>query len=159
METLGVSLAILGAALAAGLGGAGSAMGVAKSAKTGSGLVTEDESQFGNVLLLSALPGSQAIYGLLAAILILQNTGVLSGVYADITWANGIILALAGLPVGITCLVSGNFQGEVVASGMQVIAKDKTKLGQVIILAALVETFAVFGLLVSILMINGVSIG
>ncbi len=158
MELLGVSLAVLGAALAAGLAGAGSTMGVSKTGQTGAGLVSEDESQFGNVLLLSALPGSQAIYGLLASIIILQNTGVLTGEFAAVPWQSGLILAFAGLPVGITCLASGKFQGEVLASGIQVIAKDKSKIGQVIILAALVETFAVFGLLISILMINGVQI-
>ncbi len=158
MELLGISLAVLGAALSAGLAGAGSAMGVAKSAETGAGLVSEDESQFGNVLLLSALPGSQAIYGLLASIIILQNTGVLTGEFVNLPWQNGLLLAFAGIPVGVTCLLSGKYQGNVIASGMQVIAKDKSKIGQVIILAALVETFAVFGLLVSILMINGVKI-
>ena len=158
MELLGVSLAVLGAAIAAGLAGAGSTMGVSQTGQTGAGLVAEDESQFGNVLLLSALPGSQAIYGLLASILILQNTGVLTGEFASITWQDGLIFAFAGIPVGITCLASGQFQGKVLASGIQVIAKDKSKIGQVIILAALVETFAVFGLLISILMINGVQI-
>lgn len=58
MEILGVSLAVLGAALAAGLAGAGSSIGVSTAGKTGAGLVAEDDSQFGNVLLLSALPGS-----------------------------------------------------------------------------------------------------
>ncbi|NBP57829.1 V-type ATP synthase subunit K [bacterium] len=159
LKKLGVSLAVLGAALAAGLAGAGSSIGVSTAGKTGAGLVAEDSSQFGNILLLSALPGSQAIYGLLAAVLILQNTGVLSGEFANLSWQNGMILAFAGIPVGLTCLASGKYQGDVIASGVQLIARDKSAIGQVIILAALVETFAVFGLLVSILIINGVSVG
>lgn len=157
--TIGLALAILGAAIAAGLAGMGSSIGVSKVGRTGSGLLAEDSTQFGNVLLLSALPGSQAIYGMLAAILILQNTGLLSGAPLNVGFEQGLTLMIAGLPVALTCLLSGAFQGAVISSGIQILAKDRTKSGQVLILAALVETFAIFGLLVTILMINGVKIG
>jgi V/A-type H+/Na+-transporting ATPase subunit K len=156
--TLGIGLAILGAAIAAGLAGAGSSVGVSRVGRSGAGLVSEDSSQFGNILLLSALPGSQAIYGMLAAILILQNTGLLAGDPVAVTTAQGLTLLAAGLPVGITCLASGMFQGAVLASAIQILAKDRSKIGQALILAALVETFAIFGLLVTILIINGVKL-
>lgn len=154
----GIVLAIIGAAIASGLAGVGSTLGVSKMARTGAGLVAEDSSQFGSVLLFSALPGSQAVYGMLAAILILQNSGLLSGSIKPMTLEQGGLLLLAGLPVAVTCLASGMFQGSVLASGVQMIAKDKGLTGQVIILGAMVETFAIFGLLVSILMINGVKL-
>lgn len=157
--TIGLVLAILGAAIAAGLAGIGSTLGVSKVGRTGSGLLAEDGEQFGNILLLSALPGSQAVYGMLAAILILQNTGLLSGTPATMDIHQGLLLLIAGLPVALTCLVSGMFQGSVISSGIQILAKDRTRSGQVLILAALVETFAIFGLLVTILMINGVKLG
>lgn len=153
-----IGLAIIGAALAAGLAGIGSSIGVARVGRSGSGLVAEDSSQFGTILLFSALPGSQAVYGMLAAILILQNTGLLSGAPKFVSPEQGLILLAAGIPVGLTCLASGAMQGASIASGIQMIAKDKTKTGQVIILAAMVETFAIFGLLVTILMINGVKL-
>ncbi len=156
MEVLGISLAVLGASVAAGLAGVGSAIGVSKAGQSGSGLIVEDATQFGNVLLLLALPGSQAIYGLLAALLILQNIGILSGEFSEISWQKGLILAFSSIPVGLTALASGKYQGDLIASGIQIISKDKSRLGQVIILAALVETFSVFGLLISILIINGV---
>jgi V/A-type H+-transporting ATPase subunit K len=152
-----ISLAVLGAAIGAGLAGAGSSIGVSRAGKTGAGLVAEDETQFGNVLLLAALPSSQAVYGLLVAILILQNVGLLGGEVVEATIGDGLALAFAGGVTGITALISGMFQGQVLSSGVQVIAKDKSKVGQVVILAALVETFAVFGLLVSLLIINGIS--
>lgn len=156
MELLGVSLALLGVALAAGLAGIGSIIGVGKTGETGSGLVAEDDSQFGNILLLSALPGTQAIYGLLVAFLILLETGALGDGLVSMTWPTGLMLAFASLPVGLTGLAAGKYQGHVLASGVQMIAKDKSQVGKVIVLAALVETFSVFGLLVSILMITGV---
>lgn len=155
---IGIVYAIIGAALAAGLAGIGSSIGVARAARTGAGLVAEDESQFGSILLFSALPGSQAVYGMLAAILILQGTGLLSGAPKAITPEQGLILLFAGVPVAVTCLASAIFQGYTISSGIQIVAKDKSRTGQVIILAAMVETFAIFGLLVSILIINGVKI-
>jgi V/A-type H+-transporting ATPase subunit K len=156
--TTGIVLAILGSALAAGLAGAGSTIGVSRVGRTGAGLLAEDGSQFGNILLLGALPGSQAIYGMLAAILILQNTGLLSGAPVDVSMAQGLTLLIAGLPVALTCLLSGAYQGAVISSGIQILARDKSRTGQILILAALVESFAVFGLLVTILMINGVKL-
>lgn len=155
---IGIVYALVGAAFAAGLAGIGSSIGVSRVGRTGAGLVAQDGSQFGSILLFSALPGSQAVYGMLAAILILQNTGVLSGVPKDISPEQGLMLLLAGIPVAITCLASGAYQGYTISSGIQIIAKDRSRTGQVIIMAAMVETFAIFGLLVSILMINGVKI-
>ena len=155
---IGIVYAIIGAAIASGLAGIGSSIGVARVGRTGAGLVAQDGSQFGSILLFSALPGSQAVYGMLAAILILQNTGVLSGAPKAVTPEQGLMLLFAGLPVALTCLASGMFQGYTISSGIQIIAKDKTRTVQVIILAAMVETFAIFGLLVTILMINGVKI-
>jgi V/A-type H+/Na+-transporting ATPase subunit K len=154
----GIVLAIIGAAVASFLAGVGSTLGVSRVGRSGAGLLAEDSSQFGSILLFCAIPGSQAVYGMLAAILILQNTGLLAGAPKALTPEQGFLLLLAGLPVAITCLFSGMFQGGVLASGVQMIAKDKSQSGQVIIMGALVETFAIFGLLVSILMINGVKI-
>ncbi|MFA6748124.1 MAG: permease, partial [Aminobacterium sp.] len=67
MNLLGIMLAVLGAALAAGFAGAGSAIGVGIAGETGAGVMTEDPGKFGLVLLLQALPGTQGIYGLLIA--------------------------------------------------------------------------------------------
>lgn len=155
---IGVVLALLGAALAIGFGGIGSSIGVGKAGKAGAGLVAEEPGSFGQALLLEALPGSQAIYGFLAAILILQQIGMIGGAVKEVSFEQGAALFAAGLPVGLTCLFSGIFQGHVVASGMSIVAKDPTRSGQGIILASLVETFAILGLLVSILMITGVKI-
>ena len=54
----------------------------------------------------------------------------------------------------ITGLISGIWQGKVSAASMQLIARKPKQMGQAIILPAMVETFAVFGLLVSVLMLG-----
>ena len=59
MDNLGLFFAILGAALAAALAGAGSAIGVGIAGQAASGSVAEEPSMFGKVLILQLLPGTQ----------------------------------------------------------------------------------------------------
>ena len=72
MDNIGVVLALLGAVLAALLAGAGSAVGVGRAGEAAAGVVTEDPSKFGKVLILQLLPGTQGIYGLLIAFITLS---------------------------------------------------------------------------------------
>mgnify|MGYP003379121895 CR=1 FL=1 len=77
MENLGIVLALLGAAFAVLLAGAGSAVGVGRAGEAAAGVVTEDPSKFGKVLILQLLPGTQGIYGLLIGFLCLSQIGVI----------------------------------------------------------------------------------
>ncbi len=156
---LGIALAILGAALAAGLAGAGSALGVGISGQAASGVISEEPDKFGQALLLQALPGTQGIYGFLAAVMTLQAVGLLGGGLANISVAVGAQIAFACLPIAVTGLVSGWMQGKVSLAGMGVAAKQPKAVGKAIVLSAMVETYAVIGLLTTILLLNGIEIG
>ena len=68
--TTGLVYALIGAALAAGLAGVGSAVGVSLGGKAAAGVISEKPELFGRVLILQALPGTQGIYGFLVAVLI-----------------------------------------------------------------------------------------
>lgn len=153
---LGLALAILGAALAVGLAGMGSALGVGIAGQAASGVVSEDPEKFGKVLLLEALPGTQGIYGFLAAIMVLQKVGLLGGELVSVSSSIGWQLLFAALPIALTGLLSGMYQGKVCAAGMGIVAKKPAESGKAIILAAMVETYAVLGLLATILLINGI---
>jgi len=83
--TNGLVLAIIGAALAALLAGIGSAKGVSLVGEAASGVVSVDPSKFSKVLVLELLPGTQGLYGLIAAMFILLRTGVLGGGAAELT--------------------------------------------------------------------------
>ena len=72
----GNNLALLGVALAAGLAGMGSAKGVGLVGEAAAGVLSEDPTKFGKALILQALPGTQGIYGLITAFLILTNAGL-----------------------------------------------------------------------------------
>jgi len=153
----GLMFALAGAAIAASLAGVGSILGVRTAGQASSGLVAEDPDKFGKVLLLTALPGSQGIYGFLAAIIIANTIGVLSGEPIDLDIAQGLQVFVAALPIAITGLFSGMFQGRVAAAGVNITAKKPEASGKAVILSAIVETYAVLGLLVTILLVNGLN--
>lgn len=149
----GNNLALLGAALAAILSGMGSAKGVGLVGEASSGLLAEDPSKFGKALILQALPGTQGIYGLITAFLIIFKLGILSGAPATLTVAQGMYFFVAGLPIAIVGYYSGIRQGRVAASGISLLAKRPKEVGKAITSAALVETYAIFAVLVSLLMV------
>ncbi|MDZ7798562.1 MAG: V-type ATP synthase subunit K [Patescibacteria group bacterium] len=156
--TIGLALAILGAALAVGLAGIGSSLGVGISGEAASGVVSEDPEKFGKALLLQALPSTQGIYGFLGAIMAIQKVGLLGGGEFTITPEIGWQVLFACLPIAIAGLTSGWLQGKVSAAGMGVIAKKPSESGKPIIFSAMVETYAVIGLLATILLLNGITV-
>lgn len=153
MELLlnGNFLACLGAALAVGLGGIGSSKGVGIAGEAACGLVSEDPDKFGLTLLLQALPGTQGIYGFLMGFLVMIRTGMLGG-GAAISTASGLWILAACLPVGLVGLISGLHQGRVCASGVNIVAKRPDQVAKAMISAAMVETYAILGLLFSLLL-------
>ena len=78
-ELNGIFFAMLGAAIASGLAGTGSAKGCGVAGEAAAGVIAEDPSKFGLTLLLQALPGTQGIYGTLMAFLVLNKIGAISG--------------------------------------------------------------------------------
>lgn len=154
----GLSLALAGAAVAVVLGGIGSSVGVSLAGQAGAGVATEQPEKFGKVLVLEALPGTQGIYGFLVGFLILLFTGVL-GEPVEISMTQGWQLFFACLPCGFACLFSGIYQGKVSAAGMNMIAKDASQMGKAMVLAAMVETYAVLGFLISALLIFFIDLG
>ncbi len=159
MESLiGVALVFIGAAVTAVLGFAGSAIGMGYAGQAAAGVVGEKPNLFGKMLLMQALPGSQGIYGLVGAFLILNFSGVLGGDGSlAIPMTTGLQYLVAGLPIGIAGLISGIYQGIVAASGISLIAKDESNMGRAIVLSVMVETWAIFGVLISFILL--ISIG
>jgi len=155
---MGLALAFLGAASAAILAGIGSAIGVGLAGQAASGVMSEDPEKFGSLLLLVALPGTQGIYGFLSAFLVILKLGVTGGTIAQVNVHQGWQLLVACLPVALAGLVSGIYQGKVCASGIYMVAKQPKDMTKPLILGALVETYAVLGLLITILLLNGIKL-
>lgn len=149
----GKVLAILGAALAALFSGIGSAKGTSMVGQAAAGVVTEDPDKFGKLLVLQLLPGTQGLYGFIIAFLILNKAGIMGG-GADITVSQGFMLLMASLPIAIAGLYSAIEQGKAAAAGVGIIAKKPEELGKGITFAAIVEMYALLGLLASFLAVQ-----
>ena len=157
-DQLGQMLVILGAALAVGFAGSGSAWGIGLANEAASGIMTEDPKKFGYALVLLALPGTQGIYGLLVAVLAMQKSGLLGAGGAAITVWQGLGICFACLPIAISGFYSAIWQGKSSAASILMIAKRPEQIGKAVILPAMCETYAVFGLLISILLLNGIKL-
>lgn len=157
-EQLGPMLVVLGAALAVGFSGSGSAWGIGIANEAAAGIMTEDPKKFGYALVLLALPGTQGIYGLLVGVLALQKAGLLGAGGVVMSVWQGFGIGCACLPIAIVGFYSAIWQGKSSAASILMIAKRPDQIGKAVILPAMCETYAVFGLLVSILMLNGIKI-
>lgn len=145
-------LAVLGAALAVGLGGIGSAKGVGIAGEAAAGLIAEDPDKFGQTLILQALPGTQGIYGFLVGIMVMLNCGFLGGT-AALTTSQGLYVLASCLPASDRSAFRYH-QGRVSAAGINVVAKKPNEVSKAMIYAAMVETYAILGLLTSILLVT-----
>ena len=157
-ENLGLVYGLLGAAVAVFLAGAGSALGVGIAGQAAAGVVTEDPSKFAKVLVLQLLPGTQGIYGLLVGFLTLSKIGLLGGGAAQIDPQTGLLILAACLPVGIVGLISGKSQGETAAASIGIVAKKPEQFGKAMLFPAMVETYAILSLLISILAVTAIQI-
>lgn len=158
MINLGMALAVLGAVVAALFAGIGSAKGVGLVGEAAAGVVSVDPSKFSKVLILQLLPGTQGLYGLLTAVLLLSRIGILGGSTVELTTAQGLMFLASGMPIGIVGLFSGIAQGRAAAAGVGIVAKKPEQSGKGVIMAAMVETYAILALLISILIIYNIAI-
>ena len=154
----GTNSARAGAARAIAFAGIGSAKGVGIVGQMSAGIVAEDPSKFVRCLILQALPGTQGIYGLIIAFLIMSKVGIFGGL-VPVTVGQGVSLFCAALPITIGGYVSAIHQAKVSASSLQIVSKHPEEATKGMIFAGLVETYAVFALLISFLLVNGISVG
>ncbi|MBN2543194.1 V-type ATP synthase subunit K [bacterium] len=148
-----IALALLGVAIAVVLSGIGSAVGIGITANMGIGAMHESPDLFPQVIILSALPGTQGIYGFVVGFLIILWSGILGGDMSALTLQKGWYFFCAGIPVGIAGLISAIHQGKVCASGVGLTAKDKSHVAKGMVLGAFVEFYAILGLLASVLIL------
>ena len=150
-ELNGIFFAMLGAAIASGLAGTGSAKGCGVAGEAAAGVIAEDPSKFGLTLLLQALPGTQGIYGTLMAFLVLNKIGAISGNFVNIDAVTGMLIMFSCIPVGLVGWTSGYAQGKTCAAGSCMIAKRPEEVAKGMVYGAMVETYAVLALLISFL--------
>ncbi|MFA5320711.1 MAG: V-type ATP synthase subunit K [Candidatus Omnitrophota bacterium] len=156
---MGIFYVLLGTALAVFCCGIGSSVGVGTAGDAANGVLSEDPEKFGNMLLLVALPGTQGIYGFVAgfwASIIKLN--LLTGDVPHVTSAQGLQILAACLPIAISGMFSGIYQGKVCAAGIGVAAKQPQASMRALIYGALVETYAILGLVITLFLLNGIKL-
>ena len=151
----GTNLALLGVALAVALPCMGSAKGVGIVGEAATGLLSEQPNMFGKAFPMMALPMTQGVYGLVASFLMLMSLGLFGNPdhLMNLTFAQGGYYVMAALPIALAGYLSAIRQGRVAASGINLIGKRPGSLGQAITTAALVETYAIFSLLITIMLV------
>ena len=155
VPTLAAGFASIACGIAVGFA-AISAIGQGIAASAGIATTSEREEMFGKGLVFSVIPETQAIYGLLVAILIMAFTGIIT---RDVTAtaAAGLACVGSGFAVGLAGL-SAIGQGMTAAAGIGAVARRPEAMGQSLVFAVMAETFAIFGLLVAILIMFGIGL-
>jgi V/A-type H+-transporting ATPase subunit K len=148
-------LALIGAALSTILAGIGSAWGVGMAGQAAAGVTAEKPDLFAKVLILQLLPGTQGIYGLLVTFITLSRIGVLGGTAVTDT-NTGLMYLFACLPIAICGLISAYHQARTSVASIGVVAKDPDQFGKAMLFPAMVETYAILALLVSILAVTNI---
>lgn len=155
---IGLAIAIFGAGIAALVAGIGSAIGIALPGQAASGVLRDDPEKFGSLFLLVVLPGTQGFYGFIAAFLVIIKLGLLGeSVIQPGIW-QGVQIFLACLPIALTGILSAIHQGRVCTSGVHLVAKHADQAMKSVIFAAMVETYAVLGLLTTFFLLNGIKL-
>jgi len=116
------------------------------------GVVSEAPEKFGRLLPLTAMPGTQGIYGFITALLVFIFLGFFEGDLA-LSATEGLRVFFSCLPVAFVCMVSGIYQGLAAVGAVGMVARRDEEAGKALIFPALVETYAVFSLIISVLML------
>ena len=146
----GVVFGVLGAVIAVLLSGIGSAKGVGIAGQAAAGLIIDEPEKFGKAMVLQLLPGTQGLYGFVIGLLIMFR------LTSQMTMPEGLYLLMAGLPVGLVGLKSALSQGQVAVAGINILAKNEAHQTKGIVLAVMVETYAVLAFVMSLLLLNQV---
>ena len=145
--TTGYIIGIIGIAVCVLACGIGSALGLYKTGSAAAGVLGEDPKKFGKVLVLVLLPATQGIYGFIIGII--GSSSLLEAM----TTAQGWALFGAVMPMTISGLVTGILQGKSAVNCIYAVGKQESLGGKLIIYPAMIEFYAILGLIISIMVV------
>jgi V/A-type H+-transporting ATPase subunit K len=132
-----ILIAYIGIAIMLTLSGIGSAYGVTIAGNASVGAMKKNPDKFGNYMVLSALPGTQGLYGFLGFFLLS------SFLTPDITFVQSSAILGASLALGFVCLFSAIRQGQVAANGIAGIGSGYDLFGRTMIMAVFPELYPI----------------
>lgn len=140
---LNLLLAYLGIAIMLILSGIGSAFGVTIAGNAAVGALKKNDGAFGNFLVLTALPGTQGLYGFAGYFMFQTIFGVLT---PDISMFQAAAVLAGGLTLGFVGLFSAIRQGQVCANGIAAIGQGHNVFTNTLVLAVFPELYAIVAL-------------
>ncbi len=135
-------LAYIGVALMLALSGIGSSFGVTIAGNAGVGALKKNPSVFGNVLILSAMSGTQGLYGFVGYYIVKPY------LEATMTMGQAAAIFCGGLVLGLVAMLSAMRQGQVCANGIAAIGNGYNVFTQTLILCVFTELYAILGVAV-----------
>ena len=144
---MGYVIGLIGIAVCVLLCGIGSAFGLYKTGGAAAGVLGEYPKKFGQVLVLVLLPATQGIYGFIIGII--GSSSLVDGMAVAEGWA----LFGAVMPMAISGLVTGILQGKSSVNCIYAVGKQESLGGKLIIYPAMIEFYAILGLIISIMVI------
>ncbi len=147
MYTTGYVIAMVAVALCVLLCGVGSCIGLFKTGRAAAGVLSENPKKFGKLMVLVLLPATQGIYGFIIGIIASRS------LVPDMVTAQGWAFAGAVLPMMISGLVTGIFQGQSAVNCIYAVGKQDSLGGKLIIYPAMIEFYAILGLIISIMLV------
>jgi V/A-type H+/Na+-transporting ATPase subunit K len=151
MIGLGTGIAVLGAAIAVGIPGIASAIGVKAAGVTAAAAVAENKENFKNALVLQAMPQTQVIYGFITGLFIIMGVGLL-GTAKEVSVAYGLVCLASGLIVALTG-ISSTPQGMVSSAGIAACAKNQEAFVPSLVFSGQCETPAIFGFICGLIVL------
>lgn len=147
-------IAYTGIAIMIGLSGIGSAFGVSIAGNAAIGALKKNSSAFGNFLVLTALPGTQGLYGFAGYFMFQNIFGVLT---PEMTSIQAAAIFGSGLAMGLVCLVTAYRQGQICANGIVAIGQGHNVFGNTLIVSVFPELYAIVSLAATFLMGSALS--
>ena len=147
MET-NLIIAYLGIAIMIGLSGIGSAYGVTIAGNATVGALKKNDGAFGNFLVLTALPGTQGLYGFAGYFMFQSIFNILT---PEITGIQACAVLGSGIGLGLVALFYAFRQGQVCANGIVGESQGHSVMTNTLIYAALPEFYAILALVGAIM--------
>lgn len=133
-----------------GLSGMASCIGTSIAGQASVGAMKKNNGAFGSYMILSAIPGSQGLYGFVGFFMV-------NGLLVDsMSLLQGAAVFGAGLLMGLVCLFSSYYQAKVCANGISAIGNGHDVMGKTLILAAFPELYAILTVAAVFLISNAV---
>lgn len=136
-------IAYLGIAIMIGLSGIGSAYGVTIVGNAAIGALKKAPDLFGKFMILSALPGTQGLYGFAGYFMCQNIFGLLN---SGMTAIQSAAIFGGGVALGLIGLFSAIRQGQICANGVAAMGGGHDVFTKTLILAVFPELYAIVAL-------------